>query len=205
MGLFYSSRNCNKEEKIVEVEKKLDCNICFNNFDDGDNLPLNLECGHTQCKSCYELSGRKCCSCNQLKSSKTSYYLLSIINDINSKRNMMIQNNSLEQEELSVNNDLKCQNDHILKCLKERSCDHCKKVNHLLGCLYCKYFICYQCQPSIKFRNDICAVGHQLKWKAKEIICLQSCSSNRGFYCPTCEYFELCLYCCDFKFNKDLS
>ncbi|XP_042885458.1 tripartite motif-containing protein 59-like [Penaeus japonicus] len=30
----------------------MDCKVCYNNFDDGDYRPRNLECGHSFCTSC---------------------------------------------------------------------------------------------------------------------------------------------------------
>ncbi|XP_052131874.1 E3 ubiquitin-protein ligase TRIM32-like [Frankliniella occidentalis] len=44
----------------------MDCNICFEPFDQGGHLPKAMPCGHTVCLACLQrLQNRKCPTCQQ--------------------------------------------------------------------------------------------------------------------------------------------
>jgi len=56
---------------------KLHCPICYNCFNNKDNIPFFLNCGHTFCKCCLDqLAQRYCPLCNQFIYSKTKNFIL---------------------------------------------------------------------------------------------------------------------------------
>jgi hypothetical protein len=170
----------------------MECDICMDNFDLNDKLPLILECGHTFCKSCLRsicISSSKCPLDKQsitksFSSLKPNYFLLNILDkNINPQSSEEIKSQLVPSPAYQYSNQvqrycklgpIRCPIGHRLSFKYQArllTCYICKKSSQepSWNCSICTKDICQRCYDdeidarNINTSNRLnCKKNHQL-------------------------------------------